>query len=167
MTENAAPSQTSRFSRGILIGSLALNFLIIGGVIGFVATADKHRQPLPSSFSVGPFTQALEGEQRQKVRGNLKENMEARRKEDRRESRKAFALFLKALRQDPFERAAVVEALNAMDAQSKARRMEGTNALLDAIESMTPEERAAYVERLERELRKRRQPERKPPSDKR
>lgn len=161
MTKNTSSSQTSRVTRGLLIGSLALNLLIIGGAVGFMATAEKHRAPPPSSFSVGPFTQALKEEQRQNVRTNLKENMESRRKTDRKEGRKAFSAFLTALRQDPFERESVVSALNAMDAQSKARRMEGTNALLDEIEKMTSEERAAYVERLERALRKKRPAPRK------
>lgn len=162
MIENPLPSQPSRLTRGILIGSLALNFLIIGGAIGFVATADKHRQPLPSSFSIGPFTQALEDGQRQQVRAKLKDNMESRRQEDRRESRRAFSAFLASLQQEPFERTAVVDALNAMEMQSKTRRMEGTNAFLDALETMTPEERSAYVERLEQELRKHRSKNKRP-----
>ncbi|AML51603.1 periplasmic heavy metal sensor [Falsihalocynthiibacter arcticus] len=156
MIKNPPPSQTSRLARGVLIGSLALNFLIIGGAIGFILTADKHRQPLPSSFSIGPFTQALEDVQRQKIRENLKENMEVRRKNDWRESRRAFAAFLASLQQEPFERAKVVDALNAMEMQSKTRRKEGTDAYLDALESMTPQERSTYVERLEREVKKHR-----------
>lgn len=156
MTENSPKQKSSRLTRGLLIGSLTLNFLIIGGAIGIVATADKHRHQPTGSFSTDLFTRALDDARRDNVRANLKENMDTRRQADRQKNRAAFDSLLATMAQEPFARDAVVSALNALEAQGAARRMEGTNALLDVLEDMTVEERTDYVERLKRDLRKKR-----------
>lgn len=161
MTETTKKPKASRLTRGLLIGSLTLNFLIIGGGVGLVLSSANHRHPPPSSFTIGPFTRALEEGQRVSVRENLKGRMEARRFDDRKENRRAYFALLAALRQDPFDRSAVVKELESMEKQGAARRTQGADALLDAIEAMTPEERSAYVDRLESDLKKKRSGSRK------
>lgn len=154
MAENASIEKTSRVTRVLLIGSLTLNFLFVGGVVGFALKAGDHRQPPAASFLIGPFTQALDEVQRDNVREHLKKGMESRRKADRREGRRNFMVLMEALRQEPFDRATVEKALRAMEAQGLDRRQQGTDALLDAIEGLSVEERAEYIDRLEQKLRK-------------
>ncbi|WP_380057679.1 periplasmic heavy metal sensor [Falsihalocynthiibacter sp. SS001] len=154
MSDTANKRPTSRFVRVMLIGSLALNFLVIGGVIGVAVTADKHHKGR-GTFAIGPFTQALDDATKEKVRDSLSRNMDERREADRRGARQAMQMLLASLKQEPFDRGQVEQALNAIEAQGAARRAEGTDALLDAVEQMTPDERAAFVERFEQQMRKR------------
>lgn len=164
MTDNSTKTKASRLTRGLLIGSLTLNFLIIGGAIGLLVSSKNHRQPPTSSFSTGAFTKALDEEQRVEVRESLKARMDSRRKIDRQEHRRVFSALLSALRQNPFDRAAVVSEINSIEQQGAARRTQGTDALLDAIEAMTAPEREAYVDRLERDLKRKRPSSRKAPT---
>lgn len=166
MTENPTKSKASRLTRVLLIGSLSLNFLIIGGAIGLLASSGSHRHPPAASFSIGPFTKALNEEQRVNVRESLKSRMDERRGADRKNIRRGFVALMETLRQDPFDRTAVEEQIKMIEEQGNARRYQGTDALLDAIETMTAQDRAAYVDRLEEELkRKRSSPRKGPPRD--
>lgn len=163
MTDNPTKTKASRLTRGLLIGSLTLNFLIIGGAVGLLVSSKNQRHPPADAFSTGAFTKSLDESQRAQVRESLKTRMESRRKVDRQEHRRVFNSLLSALRQTPFDRAAVVSELNAIEQQGAARRTQGTDALLDAIEAMTPPEREAYVDRLQRELKRKRPGARKTP----
>jgi uncharacterized membrane protein len=138
--------------RGLLVGSLALNLLVIGGGVGLVATSGKHRAPQATSFSFGPFTRALAEEQKEEVRAQLSERMKARRHVDRQNGRRMMEALLAALRQAPFEPDAVRKIIGELDSQSQARRAQGTETLLEALTSMSQTERLAYVERLETDL---------------
>jgi Spy/CpxP family protein refolding chaperone len=154
MTEIKSPPKQqdrspSRLMRGMLIGSLALNLLVVGGGIGLMATAGKHRDPQQASFNLGPFTGALLDDQKEEVRAKLYERMEERRHLDRKDARRMMRALLTAIQQEPFERDAVREIVKDMDAQSQIRRSQGTETLLDAFDAMSHAERLSYVERLE------------------
>ena len=95
---------TRRWGRILLIGSLALNLLIIGVVAGSFlgGPRDRDRNPLLRDLGFGPFVHALPQRSKRELTDALKREAGSLR-DNRAELRRHFEAFLAALRADPYD----------------------------------------------------------------
>ncbi|MEY4871132.1 MAG: hypothetical protein RLZZ563_462 [Pseudomonadota bacterium] len=147
----AAPKPAGRGLRVALAVSVALNLLILGLVAGAVLRDGGPHGRMVRDLDFGPFTEALTPEDRDALRRDfLRQAPDLR--DMRRQMRDDFATLLEALRAEPFD----VEALRGVVANQgdrMAARLElGQDLMLARIAAMTPAERAAFADRLERRL---------------
>lgn len=134
-----------------LIASLALNLLVIGAVAGSMMM--QHRPgawrgaaggPGGDGFGLMNFTKSLPAERRSEIRKAL---AVARRgmkplKDEFRAARSAPADVLAA---EPFDRETFKAAFGKVDEVEAKLKSAGRDALLGAIEKLTPEERRAFA----------------------
>jgi uncharacterized membrane protein len=134
----------------LLVGSLALNLLVLGAGAGLWLRFGGDR--LPPGASGGAFFREmppdLRREMRAQVRGTLRSGGFDRRDTVRK--------ILTAIRADPFDPAEVgtLMAAQAEALQDGQRRL--TAVWLDQLAGMSAAERAAYAARVEEALRRRR-----------
>lgn len=138
--------------RALLIGSLALNLLVVG-VIGGGMIAGRG-MPLPfggPDMNIGPFAAALDGRDRDIIRDELRRRVDTQRlrRGDRTETMNEF---LAALRADPFDPAPIEQIFLDQRAQATAALTAGQEVLLDRITEMTPQGRADFAEKLGRQF---------------
>ncbi|MBS8228747.1 periplasmic heavy metal sensor [Vannielia litorea] len=152
------PRPRRRWMRVVLVLSLAANLAVAGLVLGaWITHGDKHRdgskrgERVTRELGFGPYARAIPRESRD----GLKEAIEARRgalRANRDTLRSAFEATLATLRAEPFDRAAMAEQMAAQRAAISDSQQIGHEILLDRLERMSPEERAAFADRLERGL---------------
>lgn len=145
----AAP-RSPRWMRIVLVASLALNLAGIGIVTGAVLGHSK-RPPRPvavNELGFGPYTDALSSEDRRALRSAFVE-----RAPDFRELRKLmkadFDRLLTILRSEPYDAAAAAEVISAQGERARRGFELGHDLLLERLQTMAPEERAAFADRLE------------------
>lgn len=141
-----------RWMRVLLVVSLALNLLVAGVVVGQLVFDDDHgRGPRPVEIALGPFARAMDAGDRRAILESLRSNSDLRPlSRDQRAA--AFGEIVTTLRVEPFDRARAEAALSAQ--AERVRGLERTiqGALLDRLAAMTPDQRAAFADRLEAEL---------------
>lgn len=132
--------------------SVAFNMLVVGLVAGAVLRDGGPRDRMVRDLDLGPFTEAFRPEDREEMRRAFIARMPALR-DMRQAMRGDFAALLEVLRSEPFD----VEAARAILRQQRGRMQErvdlGQSLILDRLASMTPDDRAAFADRLERRLR--------------
>ncbi len=141
--------------------SLALNLLIVGIVVGAVATRDGRNdgtRTLGALRDLGPvpFVVALEPEDRRGLARAMRGEAASLR-QNREELRARFEALLAALRADPFEPEVVAALLSEQREAGSQRQAIGERLLLERLAEMSPEERLAYADRLDKSLRRRSQ----------
>jgi uncharacterized membrane protein len=149
----AAPEapRTRPWRRWLLLASLGLNLVFVGLVAGVVL-----RGP-PDGGPPGPglwhYARALPPAHRRDLGRALRESRPewTGPREALRSKRIAFA---GALTADPFEPAAVAAILDDEVRLTGGLAERGTRLLLEQIERMTPEERAAYAEAILKDRRR-------------
>lgn len=148
-----------RWLMPLLFASLALNLLIAGIVVGWMASHGGDRRPDYRTVRglVGePFLRALPDDQRRAMMQDVLR--EAPRIRESRESLRArFEAFLTALRAEPYDPNAVAELLKEQRDVALRRQDIGERLLLERLNTMTPEQRDAYATALERSFRRLRQ----------
>lgn len=154
-SKDAAPRNGSMRTglRVVLIVSLALNLLVVGMVVGGMVSGRMPGGPLGGyEMSLGPFTQALAPRDRAAIRHDLQQRQDLHPPRPA-ERRQALAEFLAALRSDPFDPARIEAIFAAQREQSVAGMRAGQEVLLERLKAASPEDRAAYANRLEAQLR--------------
>ncbi len=151
-----APGGMRLWLRVLLVLSLAMNLLIVGALVGAMFTWSNWRSHHPSRLEMagGPLTRALTPEDRRAIG---KEMRKAHRKEDGHRARHHGELLglVADLKAEPFDPAAVEQRL-ARHRQSFDDRLGlGLGLLTTRLTQMTPEDRAAYADRLQEVLSKR------------
>ena len=147
-----------RWVMPVLAISLVCNMLIIGIVVGF-AVANKggkggERLDGPARSVVGtPFIRALEPKNRRSLYQDIRRD-EDRLRENRSALRARFEALLDALNAEPFDPDAVRVILREQREIALKRQDIGEALLVEQITNLSPEERAAYAERLARDLRR-------------
>ena len=166
MAETPDPPGKKRFAWGrvLLIGSLALNLLVVGLVAGALLSGGPpgDRNPALRALGYGPFLQALPRADRAAMAEAFKEKAGSFR-ENRRELRREFDRFLELLRADPLDADALRAAIDRQRARISERQALGSALLVDRIVAMSAEDRAAYADKLGAAMR--RQAPRKTMSD--
>lgn len=146
----AAPMRRSM--RFLLIGSLAVNLLVLGLVAGAIIRGpDGFRAPRGVDLALGPIVQALAAEDREAIRAELRgrEALQLRPVRDRNALINALLLALRAETYDP---AAVEAALNVPRDRALAVQQAVQLSLLNRISAMTPAARLAFADRLADEM---------------
>lgn len=167
MAKNDPPQDTGRPGRGrrwLLYISLAFNLLIVGVVVGAVATGGGRDGPGVRAVidSPIPLLRALDQDAREQMRAALRDSRAAR-------SDAPFAAvrttrdILGALRADPFDAAEFEALVTQQSERFAARNAAGRAALFEVVSDMGPEARRAYADRIEDALRARRDRGPRPP----
>ncbi len=148
------PPVASRKGLRIALGiSVALNLLVAGLVAGAVLRDGDPRARMVRDLDFGPFTEALSPRDRDELRREFVARAPEMR-DVRRAMRDDLETFLTVLRSEPFDAAALAVVMDNQDGRM-ARRVElGQELLLERLGAMTPDERAAFADRLERRLRR-------------
>lgn len=150
MAEPTHKPGAPRWMRILLIVSLALNLLIIGAVAGAVSSG-KPAAARVGDVSFGPYTAALD---RQDLRALRRTIRQEGGRIDWSEARENFRDFLQVLREEPLDLAKMTRLFEAQSEMVRMRQDIGKEALLERIGEMTPEQRAAFADRLETALRR-------------
>ena len=148
--------------RILLFVSLATNLLVAGMMVGaFIRYDTRHSamraesmaSPSLRELGYGFFGRAMTKEDQRKVGEAIK--LRARELEiNRRELRSQISTLLNALREVPYDPAAVREITEKHQDRLRERQDVGKELLLEHIEGMSDQERARYADRLERVLRR-------------
>lgn len=158
MTETDTSRRRSPlWMRLLLFGSLAVNLLIAGLVLGAISLrGDDDRRHLRGARDLAPFPFiiAMEPEDRRALVERFREESRPHRA-DRSEMRERLQTFLAALRADEFDVAIVQGLLEGERQRGRARQEAGQGVLIDYFQSMTVDQRRAYADRLERILKRR------------
>jgi len=155
MSDQNSTRPVSATPRGVKIAlalSVALNLAVAGLAVGAWLGDGPHRG-MPRDMSFGPFSEALDSDDRRALRKALLARLGEFRGQ-REAARAEFQALLTALRADPFEAEALKTALAALEARN-AERLDLGRSLIEArLIEMTPEERAAFADRLEKGLKR-------------
>jgi len=152
----AAPAaRLSRGLRWLLIGSLMLNLLVVGVGVGAALRfgGDGMMPPAARSLGFGPWSGGLE---RSDFRA-LRKAYEGRGQDLRslwREERADRAALVAALKAEPFDPAALDAVADRMAARNRERMDVGHSLIRAHVVAMSPAERQAFAERLERAMRR-------------
>lgn len=149
----AAAAKPSRKLRIALAVSLALNLAVIGMVAGaMLREGHDFRRSMPRDLGFGPFAEALRPEDRKALRDGLIARAPEIR-DARRQMRADTQALLGVLRADPFDPAGLHGLMEAQHNRLSTQLKLGQELLEDFLAAMPPEERRAFVERLEAGLR--------------
>ena len=155
MSEQTPPKR--RWVTPLLAVSLVINMLIVGIIAGvFIANGPGKGDRLdgPARSLVGtPFIRALEPEDRRALAQEMRRDGE-RLRENRTALRARIEALLTALNADPFDSDAVRSILREQRDIALKRQNIGEALLVDQLAKLSREERAAYADRLARDLRR-------------
>ncbi|MCA0042995.1 periplasmic heavy metal sensor [Celeribacter litoreus] len=146
-----------RWSRVVLVGSLALNIVILG-IVGGAALRwdegrDRAREVQVRDMSFGPFMGAFNPEQRRDLGRAFARNAGDARAA-RQEAQALFEEMLDVLRTEPFDQSAFEGLLFDLQTGFADRQEIGTRLVAEQISDMTPEARSAYADRLDEALKR-------------
>ncbi|NVO29026.1 periplasmic heavy metal sensor [Donghicola sp. C2-DW-16] len=145
-------SGTPRWIKALLAGSLALNFAVIAGAIGMVATFDGPPPPDGGMPGVGGFVRSLNEEHRREFGDAMRGAF------DKRPSRETFMAdaqqMITLIRAEPFDSAAFQSHIETVSQRFEDGRRAGDAALIRIIGGMSSAERQDYADRLEKRLSK-------------
>lgn len=154
MTDLKTDTPAVPTSRGVKIAlalSVALN-LAVAGLAAGAWLRDGPHGGMPRDMTFGPFSEALDEADRKSIRRALMQRVGEFRSQ-REAARAEFETLLGALRADPFDPAALKTALAALEARNAERLELGRTLIETRLIEMTPDERAAFADRLEKGLR--------------
>ena len=161
--EPPKPGRSARLTRVLLVLSLGLNLAIIGLVLGvMVFHGDRHEERtgkhdrregarIERDLGFGPYGRALHRDDWEELRSLLGPRRDALQGK-REELRGTFEKTLVVLRAEPFDRAEMQAQMARQSVLIRETAQIGQEVLLNHIEEMSPEERAAFADRLERGL---------------
>ncbi|WP_208348455.1 periplasmic heavy metal sensor [Pseudaestuariivita rosea] len=141
MAEQTKPSRWIRFA---FIGSVALNVLIIGAVIGAIISGVPQRRNFqPDMFMA--YARALEPADRRAIGRQLFQDRDSMIIERRRQFAQMFSL----LRDETFDAEAVRSLLMDQHAFATERQFVARELLLERLQQMTFDERQTFANRLQ------------------
>ena len=150
-------AKSSRLQKRLLVASLALNLVVIGLAAGTFLLAGGKDAPQRFDLTAGPMTRAMDVERRGALRDALRESG-AFRPADRSQMRADAVALLQTVRAETFDDVAFREALDRQRARLDVGQAAVMDALTQQISDMTLDERVAFADRLEEQMR------RQPPS---
>ena len=158
---DSAPPRRPLWQRLLFGASLGLNILVIGAVAGLVLSGgrDEGKRPPPlRNGGVAALIGTLPPEQRDAVLGELRllgQGHGVSHRGLREDRRKVIA----AVRAEPFDPDALIALIGSSQDRFLAYRQDSYRVLADTLAAMTPQERAAYADRLAKFQRWRDRPE--------
>lgn len=159
-------TKSSSLQKYLLIGSLVVNCLFIGVLVGGAVTGGKgHMRPPQGDVDIGPFSRAMDEQNKQALKENLSGRITKRSREDRREARVLLIGLIESIRAEEFDPERLATYFDKMSELGELRRTQGEAALIEEISKMSVEERIAYADRLEAQFKRNRSNGKKPPRD--
>lgn len=151
-TEMVAPGTGSKWTRRIMIASLAVNLGIAGLALGaFLHSGPGGPGDMVRDLGFGPYDAVLRPEDRMALRSALRAKTG-----DLRAVRGEFVTdanaILAALRADPFDPAALDVAMTAQRDHFAARMTLGSQTMRDYLAGLAPKDRLDFADRLEQRL---------------
>lgn len=154
--DSTAAAPAGRGMRLALVASLALNVALVGAGAGMILAHGPGRRPPPAAVAAGPafgpFTPALTEDDRRALRRVYLEAVRTGRApapETLRAAAEAERAHLaEALSAEPFDPAAIEAALQAQRARLIDGIDTGQKLMMQRMEAMHPQERAAFAERM-------------------
>ena len=146
-------SKTSRWRQGLLVASLGFNLAVVGIVVGAAFTDGPRNSPKRYDLTAGPLTRAMDTERRGAVREALRDSG-AFRASARSEIRNDMRAIIATLRANEFDQSAFRAALGRQRQRLQAGQDAVLDAVADQINDMSLEERAAFADRVEEQLRR-------------
>ena len=151
----ADQAKTKRFpwTRVLLILSLCLNMLVIGAMAAFFSSnsgaREIGRRPPPD----GPFLyiRAFSKEDRRALGRDFLRNSKKTPK-DRQQWLADYQDAIDVIQQEPFDPDALSEVLTRQQDRTKSMQESGRQTMVEYLSGKTPEDRAAYADRLAAEL---------------
>jgi hypothetical protein len=155
MAEDSKPM--SRGLRILFFGSLALNLLIAGLVIGVVFSGGPGKDRHSVRSDVGGFTlvRALPREARAELRARFETKRSAHEKSGGGPPPSQEEI-LDSLRAMPFDRQAFAEVVSTQTRSLAERGRLGQEALVEQVSEMSDDARRAYADRVEEAFSRRR-----------
>lgn len=146
-------TRTPLWLRLVLLGSLAVNLLVLGAVAGHVLN-DKPRDRVPRVDRVeAPMTFALTHKDRRDIGRALREEYRQNRP-SRQEIQAEYRGIIAALRADPFDPDVVASGLERQRLATQSRMEIGHDLLLQHLIDMSADDRRAFADRLEEGLKR-------------
>lgn len=157
-TQQKKPSGLRPGLRYLLIGSLAVNFIVAGLVLG-AAVGNKRTgdRPPREGDILGAYTQALTSQERREIGKNIRDHHRELGEKPMR-PREVLTQMLAALQAEPFDPAAVQALIDQQSDIAFERRKIAQSLWLEHVSAMSAEERAAYALRIQEVLSKRKGP---------
>ncbi len=163
-TDQLSP-KPRRLTRVLLIGSLALNLLIVGVVGGAAISLRGGSDKGPVSDRFGsPHIKALTFDDKREV-GRAIRSAYRKSNVDHRADHQHYQEALVVLRSSPLDEAALRDLVMTLDQAGERRRAMARDVFLAKIISMSDAERAAYADRLEEVLQRGPKDKKHPPRD--
>ncbi|MEM7471915.1 MAG: periplasmic heavy metal sensor [Pseudomonadota bacterium] len=155
MAETPNPEPTGRnWLRWLLVASLAINLLVAGAFIGSYASPKSGKERNQTAeMAVGPYGRAFSKEDRSAMRASFEQRRGTFR--ENRAKMRAFAQSLaEVVRATPFEGDAVRAILTEQRALQIQMQEAGSTIMIERLEQMSPERRAAFADRLEKGVKR-------------
>ena len=160
--QDKKPSGMRPGLRYLLIGSLAVNLIVGGLMVGAVVGNKKSGERPPRGGDIlGAYTQALTGKDRREIGREIRDHRRAQGEREMR-PREVLEQMLVALRADPFDPDVVQAVIDEQMETAFERRKVAQDLWLTHVVSMSAEERAAYADRIVEVLSKRKGPPKRP-----
>lgn len=151
----SAPAKSGRGLRWALILSLATNLLVAGLLIGAIAAGGGIKaRGMAMQPGLGMLSEGLSMKDRQALREKLRGQSEGF-KQDRGAMQQDFLALADALQAPEWDRSAAQAILTRSAERGAARMSAGREVVLDYLQGLTPEARAAIGARLAARLKAR------------
>jgi len=148
------PRGSGRLVRIVLVCSLALNLLVIGGVVGSVTRGEKGLRPPPRvEFSASALFSAVDPQDRRDLRREVLRQIGAGENGPRGRRELAQDLLV-VLRAEPFDPQALAARLGQESERMVSITASTQTVFVDYVAGLESEARLQLAERLERELTK-------------
>ncbi|WP_439141873.1 periplasmic heavy metal sensor [Pseudooctadecabacter sp.] len=147
------PPKPRNWTKRLLVASLALNLLVAGVLAGAVLSGGPKGGLQRFDLTAGPLTRAMDGPRREALRDALRDSG-AFRASDRRNIRADMTVLIETVRSDTFDEAAFRAALMRQRDRLQAGQAAVIEAVAAQIQDMSREEREAFADRLENQLRR-------------
>lgn len=148
MSETTTPAAGSRRMKYVLIGSLALNLLFVGAVVG-MGFKKHHHGPGGPHYSLMGLTRVLPEDRRKEVIELLKKEHAAMRP-GMEELRKARHDAAKQLAAEPFDRAELERAIAVVAEKEQSLRASMLETFLTEAARLSADERKQLSERWQK-----------------
>lgn len=140
--------------RWALIGSVTLNLLIVGVIVGGIMGHQRHPpRAVVRDVTLGAFTEALSKEDRDALRKSAQKRGSEFR-DMRRQSRADMIALINALAITPWNRDEVEKILARHQSRTAARVQIGDTLIFERIEAMTEQQRQAFAQRLQQDVQR-------------
>ncbi len=143
----------SRWPKIVLVGSLTLNLLLIGLIVGTIVRVGPHSRHDRGDRLI-PYILALPNSDRQAMRTEFEHKIEKRRSDRRRSSGARLDELLTVLRSQTFDPDKLRSIFEERVDWHWRQLHEGRDALILRISGLSEEERLLYADRLERRLQR-------------